>query len=383
MGLIWNDFGDPEKGELPLLDEESDDDNSADSGIGLSLHSSTIPESQHLGQNIYHCGHEKYKIAVICALPEEMMAVRALFDETRQDLPQHESDANTYALGRLGTHFAVAACLPSGDYGTNAASRVASDIEKSFSAVKWYFVVGIGGGIPSEEHDIRLGDVVVSTGVIQHDMGKVTQKGSKIKSTGLTQRPARLLLTAISSVQSDPSLTHNALEAYIQHIVGVRPEYQSPGEDCDKLFPANSKHISKQKTCENCKGPHVLKKPRPPGPQIHYGLIASGNQVIKDAMTRDRIGAEMNVLCFEMEGAGVMATGNCLVIRGICDYADSHKNDKWHKYAAATAAAYTKLFLLRIPNLDMQNRETVQMGKRSASSMEDDGIYPSQRARYL
>ncbi|KAL6904704.1 hypothetical protein GGI43DRAFT_287411 [Trichoderma evansii] len=382
IGWIWNDFGDPRKGELPLLDEESDDDNSADSGIGLSLRSSIIPESQHAGQTINFLRHEHYKIAIICALPEELMAVRALFDDTHQDLPLHESDTNTYALGRLGIYSVVAACLPSGDYGTNAASKVASDIEKSFPAVKWYFVVGIGGGIPSEEHDIRLGDVVVSTGVIQHDMGKVTQKGSKIKSTGFPQRPARLLLTAISSVQSDPSLTHDALEEHINHIVSVRPEYQSPGDDRDKLFQVNSKHKHRQKTCENCKGPHVPKKSRPPGPHIHYGLIASGNQVIKDAVTRDRIGTEMKVLCFEMEGAGVMATGNCLVIRGICDYADSHKNDEWHKYAAATAAAYTKFFLLRIRNLDVKNREVVQIQKRSVSSLEEDEFYLGKRARY-
>ncbi|KAH8129832.1 hypothetical protein LI328DRAFT_153386 [Trichoderma asperelloides] len=382
LGWIWNDFGDPERGKLPLLDEESDDDNSADSGIGSSLRSSTISESQSAGQNIHSLGHEHYKIAIICALPKELMAIRALFDETHQDLPQHESDTNTYALGRLGIYNVVAACLPCGDYGTNAASKVASDIEKSFRAVKWYFVVGIGGGIPSDEHDIRLGDVVVSTGVIQHDMGKVMQKDSKIRSTGFPQRPARSLLTALSSVQSDPSVTHDALEAHIQRILSLRPEYQSPGEDRDRLFPVNSKHNYRQKTCGNCKGPPVPKKPRPPGPHIHYGLIASGNQVIKDAATRDRIGAEMNVLCFEMEGAGVMATGNCLVIRGICDYADSHKNDDWHKYAAATAAAYTKFFLLRIRNLDMQTREVVQIQKRSVSNLEEEEAYLGKRARY-
>lgn len=384
MGWIWNDFGDPKKGQLPLMDEESDDDNSADSGIGPSLRSPTIAEPQHVGQTIRSLRHEHYKVAIICALPKESMAVRALFDETHQDLPQHASDANRYALGSLGTYNIVVACLPSGRYGTNAAAKVASDVEKSFPALKWYLVVGIGGGIPSREHDIRLGDVVVGNGVIQHDMGKIMQQVPRVMSTGVLEHPDKTLLTAMSWVQSDPSLAHDALEAHIQRIVSVRPKYQSPGEDRDTLFHATSKHEDGQETCEDCKGPLVPKKPRLPGPHIHYGVIASGNQVIKDAVTRDCIGAETKALCVEMEGAGVMETGNCLVIRGICDYADSHKNDDWHKYAAATAAAYAKLFLLRNPDLDMEAREAVQKQKRPVSSVgeETHGITLAKRPRY-
>jgi hypothetical protein len=39
----------------------------------------------------------------------------------------------------------------------------------------------------------------------------------------------------------------------------------------------------------------------------------------------------------------------CLMIRGVCDYADTYKNDVWHKYAAATAAAFAKEVLSIIP----------------------------------
>lgn len=38
----------------------------------------------------------------------------------------------------------------------------------------------------------------------------------------------------------------------------------------------------------------------------------------------------------------------CLIIRGTCDYADSHKNKRRQPYAAATAAAYAKDLLLEI-----------------------------------
>jgi hypothetical protein len=50
-----------------------------------------------------------------------------------------------------------------------------------------------------------------------------------------------------------------------------------------------------------------------------------------------------------MEAAGLMESFPCLVIRGICDYSDSHKNKQWQEYAAATAAAYAKELLSVIP----------------------------------
>ena len=62
-------------------------------------------------------------------------------------------------------------------------------------------------------------------------------------------------------------------------------------------------------------------------------------------MSRDRLAKEHGMLCFEMEAAGLMNQLPCLVIRGICDYSDSHKNKLWQGYAALTAAAYAKRLL--------------------------------------
>lgn len=83
-------------------------------------------------------------------------------------------------------------------------------------------------------------------------------------------------------------------------------------------------------------------------PAIHYGLIASANQLMKDAWIRDKLSAEMGVLCFEMEAAGLMNHFPCLVVRGIYDYSDSHKSKEWQGYAAMAAAAYTKDLLCQI-----------------------------------
>lgn len=78
---------------------------------------------------------------------------------------------------------------------------------------------------------------------------------------------------------------------------------------------------------------------------IYYGLVASGNRVIKNAAFRDRLADELGALCFEMEAAGAAKAFPCLVIRGICDYCDAQKNDVLQEYAAATAAAYAKLLI--------------------------------------
>jgi hypothetical protein len=83
---------------------------------------------------------------------------------------------------------------------------------------------------------------------------------------------------------------------------------------------------------------------------LHFGTIASSNQVIKDGVTRDQLSAELGgILCFEMEAAGLMINFPCLVIQGICDYVDSHKNKRWQPYAVATAAACAKDLLNTIP----------------------------------
>ena len=69
---------------------------------------------------------------------------------------------------------------------------------------------------------------------------------------------------------------------------------------------------------------------------------------MKDALARDTLVKEKDVLCFEMEAAGLINHFLCLVIRGICDYSDSHKNKEWQGYAAMSAAVYAKDLLCRI-----------------------------------
>jgi hypothetical protein len=124
--------------------------------------------------------------------------------------------------------------------------------------------------------------------------------------------------------------------------------YRYPGRDRDILYRADYDGPPGHTTCDDCDKSKLYTSRGDRGsyaPKIFYGTIASGDQVMRHGSTRDRYGKEQNILCFEMEAAGLIENYRCMVIRGICDYADSHKTKEWQNYAATVAAAYGKEFL--------------------------------------
>ena len=136
------------------------------------------------------------------------------------------------------------------------------------------------------------------------------------------------------------------LSIMVQNKPRMGQTYRYQGADHDQLFEATYDHEG-DKTCDECDPKLIVQRPAREdfSPRIHYGNIASGNEVIKHGITRDNIAKDLGVICFEMEAAGLMDNFRCLVIRGICDYADSHKNKIWQPYAAATAAAFARALL--------------------------------------
>jgi nucleoside phosphorylase len=82
---------------------------------------------------------------------------------------------------------------------------------------------------------------------------------------------------------------------------------------------------------------------------VYRGTIAVGEKVMKDGVERDRLAKTDNILYFEIEAAGALNDFPCLVVRGISDYSDSYKNDKWHGYSAAVVAAYTRELFNHLP----------------------------------
>ncbi|KAJ5955971.1 hypothetical protein N7501_010250 [Penicillium viridicatum] len=314
--------------------------------------------------------HGDYTVGWICALPLEMAAAKLMLDSIHPSLPRPPTDQNTYILGNIGDHNIVIACLPSGAYGNVSAATVAMQLLSTFHSIRFGLMVGIGGGVPSSNTDIRLGDIVVSQpadtsgGVIQYDLGKALS-GGQFQRTGMLNRPPKVLLTALATLQAHHFTEDSRVFEFISDIQAkiksrTAANFARPTKG-DFLYQTEYDHGASA-TCVDCDKSKLTLRPSRDHeePVIHYGLIASGNQVVKDGKQRDRLAQELGVCCVEMEAAGLMNDFPCLVIRGICDYADSHKNKEWQGYAAAVAAAYAKDLVLMVPIDQIETTPTAQ-----------------------
>ncbi|KAJ0155629.1 Uncharacterized protein HZ326_2033 [Fusarium oxysporum f. sp. albedinis] len=299
--------------------------------------------------------YKDYTIGMICAIEFEMSAIRYMLDKEHKRLKRKRGESTMYILGELEGHNVVLACLP-GSQGKGAAAAVAKDMARTFPSIELRLMVGIGGGVPGPKNDIHLGDVVVSmpegqySGVVQYDLGKNTDDSFILK--GFLSPPPEILRSAVVIMRSDLRVSQSRVPEFLAAMAEkshlIREHYQRPSADLDELFDAEYQHDSKQDTCVECDKTKLVSRPtRGPVPKIHYGLIASGDQVIRSATNAAEIGKRMvgDILCFEMEAAGIMTELPCIVIRGISDYADSHKNDAWQHYAAAAAAGCAKELL--------------------------------------
>ncbi|KAB8232617.1 uncharacterized protein BDW43DRAFT_300948 [Aspergillus alliaceus] len=175
----------------------------------------------------------------------------------------------TYTFGRLKAYLVVIAVSPNSTYGIYSAASVARDVLHSFQNLKIGLLISIDRG-----------DVVVST------------PGNKAGGC---------LLTAVN---------------------GLRAKYDSKGH---RLEESITSVLKKHERLQEEAGTDD-------NPMIHYGLIASGNQLMKDASIHDK---------FAVEKANHFS---CLVIRGIGDYLDAHENNQWQGYAAMVAALMQKTF---------------------------------------
>ena len=324
-------------------------------------------------------------IAIICALPVEAECVLAVFDETWQSKKYGKAvgDTNAYSTGLIARHPVVLAHMPA--MGKVNAATVAAGVRSSFINIKLALVVGICGGVPQGPcGEISLGDVVLSQAIIQYDLGKQYPNGFQGKDTARESQPGLEVASVVAKLRT--SLHRKAFEKdMLVHLRALQEnlsDAQQPSWETDLVFHREYVHkhrananevacaicesgpdricpLASSMTCDKlgCEEMGMLRRPQAPPthtlekapdvePRLHVGRMGSGDTVIKSGKHRDQLADQHSLIAFEMEGAGAFSHfPNGLVIKGVCDYADSHKNKRWQPYAAATAAAFTKSLL--------------------------------------
>ncbi|KAL4870327.1 hypothetical protein BDV12DRAFT_195474 [Aspergillus spectabilis] len=288
---------------------------------------------------------EAYTIAWICALDEEYVAAYHMLDK-RYPCPAALNGKNThgYIFGSIGGHYIVIARLLPGRPGDNSAARVGADVSQIFPNLRFAVLVGIGGGAPSRKHDIRLGDVVVSQPQgVRAGVVNCGQRVADFKDPPLA--PLNVLMEMIR--QHNDVRFPDQIAQHLRRMDGVSG-FQRPRVDL--LFESKYRHVGGG-SCGGCSPSKVVKRPERRvhrSVPAHYGTIGSVDYALTYADARDRYAQDpkLNILCFDMEAAGLSSVMPSLVVRGISNYCDSHKNDDWRGYAALAAAAYTRELLL-------------------------------------
>jgi nucleoside phosphorylase len=325
-------------------------------------------------------GRHEFEIAIMCALPLEAGAVAALFDKSwdSETYGKATGDTNIYSIGIVGHHNVVLVHLP--NMGKVAAATAATSLLMSYKGISLALVVGICGGVPfgkSSNDEILLGDVVISDGIIEYDFGRQFPhkfiRKDHIRDN--LPRPSPLIRSFLAKLQAKQTRSR-LQEQMLEHLNVLQQDPNNiatyPGATEDRLFKPTYRHKHHElldcQTCSStmadvcdaalklsceqlgCNERELVVRARstsPSGvPVIHFGLIASGDSVMKSGEDRDNAAFQDEFIAFEMEGAGVWEKfPSCLIIKGVCDYADSHKSKRWQAYAAATAAATMKAVL--------------------------------------
>ncbi|KAK6343025.1 hypothetical protein TWF718_008403 [Orbilia javanica] len=308
-----------------------------------------------------------YTIGWICALTEsELIAARSMLDVRHKKCELPSDDGDSYVYGSINDHNVVIACLPPGIPGTNSTMKLVQPLSRSFPNMQIHLFVGIGGGIPRNpipedaKNDIHLGDVVIGwnkragvPSIVRCDLQRLDIGEDEI--LGTVDKPDRRLLNALTTLEKNH---HDGRTEFPKHL--ARSRFSHPGLEKDKLYESTYTHTSTGSTCSTCDASQIVDRPKRDTTDLifHLGTILSGNSIIKKADARDHLARKFyNAHCIETEALGAIDEKTYLIIRGICDYADSHKNRSWQPYAATTAAALARELLYTIQPLPIGTKD--------------------------
>ena len=293
-----------------------------------------------------------------------------MLDEEHDSLRLPTHDEISYTYGSINRHNVVIAC--SRPPHKVSASKLVRRLGQNFPNLKIHLFVGIGGGVPripppdNPEKDIHLGDVVIGwaehrgvPGVVQWNLVRYLEDGN-IEPLGMLDKLDRRLLCALDLLLRNRKLGRTRFPEHLRRLQKV-PGFSHPSLEHDKLFKSSYRHLGGS-DCSCCDHSQLVERPPRVNQDLifHQGTILSGAALMKNPERRDEISQIYHgALCFEMEAAGIMDDNRCLVIRGIADYADSHKSGLWQNYAAGTAAAFAREFLSTILPQDINGMKSV------------------------
>ena len=329
---------------------------------------------------------DDFEVTIICALTHEANAIIALFDNhwddnTHELRPSLGEDKNEYTFGRIGLHHVVVVLLPG--MGKKEASSAVAAMHPTFRNIQLSLVVGVCAVTPYTENrsEILLGDVVISTYVIQSDLGRQYEHTFIRKDTlgdNLARPPQeiRRILKRLELERHHEQLEQR-MRGFVKELQSRKNIYAYPGTEYDHLYATDYTHMhratetcseceqvegapdracarAKETSCADlgCETSKLIPRKRllqPADGECHasiwFGRFASGDQVLKSAVQREELHDKEEVIGFEMEGSGAWEHFPTIIIKSGCDYADSHKSKMWQKHCAGTAAACTKAFL--------------------------------------
>ncbi|KAI1009085.1 hypothetical protein LB504_003130 [Fusarium proliferatum] len=346
-----------------------------------------------------------FHIGIVCARSSHYDTVSHIVDEfwDGSSFRRSRRDPNSYSVGRIGDHPVVIVLL-SLDGKVNSAAAVAN-FRASYPRLELVLVIGICGGVPGPHagEELLLGDVVISKALVQHDFGRQYPDRFEIKNKldDCLGRPARNIRNFVAQLQTNRIRTEVEDKASV-HLRELQKraketfrdaDYRYPGADSDRLFPPAYVHRHKSgcgecvagtaevcnrsrelPCCEmGCDNGEMVQRHRlnarrileragdieeAQAPYIFVGHLGSGYIVFNSGEERDRLAQAHDLIAFETEGAGLWDEFPCIIVKGVCNYADSHKNKEWQNFAAATAAAVSKALIKEYPRTDGQDNET-------------------------
>lgn len=291
--------------------------------------------------------YKDVRIGIITALPKECAAMKAMMKDVEECFFDDKGAGHMFFVGKIASangkyhRIALAQC----GMGNNHAAIRATNMLNHFKFIDSIIMTGIAGGIPAYKKDeipVRLGDIVVSKGITQYDFTKETPNEVECRSSA--SKPSAQLLEAVDVMRTYEFDNSYPWHEYIDVVSSEKRVFAKPSADTDVLYDLDDN------VCD-----HIEDASRTNYPKVFMGNIASANNLLKNARKRNELKKTYGVLAVEMEASGIAdATWNhsvgYLVIRGICDYCDTHKNDVWQEYAALVSAAYTRAVIERLPS---------------------------------